>query len=318
MRHLTLTMEINVHRATLLALFFGLLLLPSAFAQEGKPADTPAMKRASVPGGELEYEVRGDGEPVLLIHGSLIAASFLPVMDEDALDDFRLIRYHRRGYAGSTAAEGPPSTYIEQAAADAAALLEHLGVKRAHVVGHSYGGVIALQLALDTPEVAHSLVLLDPAGQPPVPESDSEEEDGSEGSIWPPIELYRSGNTEEAVDTFMQLVGGGSYSEWKADFARTIPGGAEQAVRDAATTFELEIPALGEWTFNMEKAERISAPVLWVSPSGPGLEEKKRAIQSWFPKAEFHVPEGVNHFLQMQDPRPVVEGIADFLRRHPF
>ncbi|NBB72410.1 MAG: hypothetical protein GVY35_01880 [Bacteroidetes bacterium] len=46
------------------------------------------MRRAPVQGGELEYEVRGDGEPVLLIHGAFIAASFLPVMDEPSLANY--------------------------------------------------------------------------------------------------------------------------------------------------------------------------------------------------------------------------------------
>ena len=46
----------------------------------------------------LEYEERGDGEPVLLIHGALIATTFVPLMSEPALADrYRLIRYHRAG-----------------------------------------------------------------------------------------------------------------------------------------------------------------------------------------------------------------------------
>ena len=105
------------------------------------------LKRASVRGGELEYEVRGEGEPVLLIHGSHIAGAFLPFMADPALANYRQIRYHRRGFAGSTACEG--SFSIAQQAADARALLRHMGLRRAHIVGHSYGGAIAFQLALD-------------------------------------------------------------------------------------------------------------------------------------------------------------------------
>lgn len=110
----------------------------------------------------LEYEAHGDGEPVLLIHGSHIAAAFLPLMREAALaDQYRLIRYHRRGFAGSDPHSGAFS--IEQQAQDALALMKHLGVERAHVVGHSYGGAAAAQLALDAPSFVHSLVMLDPA-----------------------------------------------------------------------------------------------------------------------------------------------------------
>lgn len=120
------------------------------------------MNRARIDGAELEYEVRGDGEPVVLVHGSHIADAFAPLLAEPALTErYQLVMYHRRGFAGCTRAEGPLS--IAQQAADCRALIQHLGVQRTHVVGYSYGGPIVLQLTLDTPEVVHSLSLLEPA-----------------------------------------------------------------------------------------------------------------------------------------------------------
>ena len=116
------------------------------------------MDRAKVNGVELEYEVRGAGEPVLLID-MLIADCFVPLLPEPALaDDYQLIRYHKRGWVGST--HTPPPVSIGQHAADAAALLEHLGVRRAHIAGHSTGASIGVQLALDRPERVHPLTLL--------------------------------------------------------------------------------------------------------------------------------------------------------------
>ena len=122
---------------------------------------TKPMPRARVDGAELEFEVTGAGEPVLLIHGAFIAEAYAPLCAEPALNSrYRLVRYHRRGYAGSSPVRAPFS--LGQQAADCRALLEHLGIERAHVVGHSSGGVIALRLALDAPEVVHSLILLEP------------------------------------------------------------------------------------------------------------------------------------------------------------
>ena len=84
-----------------------------------------------------------------------------PLLAEpDLAHRYQLILYHRRGYGGSSCAAGPIG--IAQQAADCQALLRSLGVERAHVVGHSYGGNVALQLALDAPDVAHSLALLEP------------------------------------------------------------------------------------------------------------------------------------------------------------
>jgi len=55
----------------------------------------------------LDYEANGDGEAVLLIHGGHVADGFLPLMSEASLaDGYRLIRYRRRGYAGSDPLSG--------------------------------------------------------------------------------------------------------------------------------------------------------------------------------------------------------------------
>ena len=101
----------------------------------------------------------GSGEPVLLI-SPVIADGFLPLVAEPALADrHQLIRYHKRGWCGSTDTGAPVS--VADHAADAAALLDRLGVSRAHIVGHSSGAAVALQLALDHPERVHTLALLE-------------------------------------------------------------------------------------------------------------------------------------------------------------
>ena len=67
------------------------------------------MDRAKVNGVELEYEVRGSGEPLLLIN-PVVAEGFVPLLGEPALvDRYRLIRYHKRGWGGSTHTPPPVS-----------------------------------------------------------------------------------------------------------------------------------------------------------------------------------------------------------------
>src|SRR3954467_11035137 len=117
------------------------------------------MESAEVNSVVLEYEVVGSGEPVLLI-SPVLADGFLPLFSEPALaDHYQLIRYHKRGWVGSTHTPSPVS--VATHAADAAALLEHLGVPRAHIAGHSSGAAVGAQLALDRPETVHSLMLLE-------------------------------------------------------------------------------------------------------------------------------------------------------------
>src|SRR6266851_2715389 len=100
------------------------------------------MQFAVVNGVKIEFEVEGTGEPMLLIHGASVAETFKPLMAEPTLARFRKVRIHRRGYAGSERVTAPLS--FPEHAADAAALLRHLGIAKAHVAGHSYGGLTAL------------------------------------------------------------------------------------------------------------------------------------------------------------------------------
>src|SRR6185503_2713851 len=82
------------------------------------------MRPVTVNGARLEYAVSGKGDPVLLIHGSILADAFAPLARDPALGKYRLIRYHRRGFAGSGRAQG--AVTIAEQAADARALLERL------------------------------------------------------------------------------------------------------------------------------------------------------------------------------------------------
>ena len=119
------------------------------------------MQRVNLHGADLEYEVQGSGEPLLLIHGSILADAYFPLRAEPSIaDHYRVISYHRRGFAGSVVPVIP--FMIAQQAADGRALLQHLGIPRAHVAGHSYGAAIAIQWALDVPTAIQSLALFEP------------------------------------------------------------------------------------------------------------------------------------------------------------
>ena len=264
------------------------------------------MQRAKVNGVELEYEVRGTGEPVLLIHGSHIARSYLPLLAQrELVERYSLIRYHRRGFLGSTPVRG--SLSIVEQAADAAALLEHLQVGPAHVVGHSYGGAIALQLAADAPERVQSLVLLE-AALLSVPRAQ-----GVIDLVRAAGERYRLGDWEAAQDLFL-----GSPEE-RADVSRNVPGALEQALRDTDTYFGVEAPAHEAWQFGPEQARRITAPTLFVlgERSSKLYVECRDQIAEWIPQTETAVLPGATHLLHIQQPAGAARILLDFLPRHP-
>jgi pimeloyl-ACP methyl ester carboxylesterase len=215
------------------------------------------MEKARLNGVTLEYEVKGSGEPVLLITGAHMAAGYLPFMSQGTLfDRYQLIRYHKRGLAGSS--HTPPPFSLADHAADAARLLDHLAVGPAHIVGHSSGGSIALQLALDRPEYVRTLVLLEPA-MLTVP--------GAEAFIakaGPSLEAYAAGDHAAAVALFLSAVSGLDWETCRSVIEEHVPGGVAQAVNDADTFFGIELPALGSWTLTPESAATITRPVLSV------------------------------------------------------
>ncbi len=265
------------------------------------------MNRARVNGAELEYEVKGSGEPVLFIHGSHIARSFLPLLAQPSLTEkYKLIRYHRRGFLGSTPARGSMS--IKDQAADAQALLEYLHMSPAHIVGHSYGGAIALQLAVDAPTHVHSLVLLEVA-LTTVPRWKAVR-DLNDATT----ELYRQGDWEAAVDAFL-----GSPAE-RAAVARNVPGGLEQAIRDLDTYFRVEVPAHEEWLFTEVEGKQITQPVLFIqgSESQEFYEECRDQIRQWMPQTETAVLHEATHLLHMQQPAGAAALLLAFFARHPL
>ena len=273
------------------------------------------MERAKVNGVELEYEVRGSGEPVLLI-SPVVAGAFVPFLSAPPLvDRYRLIRYHKRGWGESThTAHTTPPVRIADHAADATALLEHLGVSRAHVAGHSSGGSIALQLAFERPDLVYTLALLEPSLFS-VPSAQALLERAA-----PSVEAYHSGDHEGAVVGFLSLVSGLDRETCRGVIQENVPGSIAQAISDADTLFGVELPAVGAWEFGRDEAAVITQPVLsvlgtetetlWVEVAG--------LLRSWFPQVEELAVDGVGHLLQMQRPEPVARGLASFLSRYPM
>lgn len=134
----------------LLLLGGALLLADSAHGQTGT---------AEANGVSLPYEITGSGKPLVLIHGWAVHMGFWDTDVEALARHYTVIRYDRRGFGGAT---GKPDLTADPA--DLEALLNELGIPRAHVMGHSQGAAVALTFALRYPEMVDGLVLF---GAPP-------------------------------------------------------------------------------------------------------------------------------------------------------
>jgi pimeloyl-ACP methyl ester carboxylesterase len=270
------------------------------------------MEHAKVNGVELEYEVGGSGEPLLLI-SPVLADGFVPLVSEPSLAErYQLVRYHKRGWVGSTHTSSAVS--VADHAADAAALLDHLGIARAHVAGHSSGAAVAAQLALDEPERVVTLALLE-LSLFSVPSGES----FLRGAA-PVLETYAVGDHEAALAMFLPAVSGLDWPTCQDLLDERLPGAIAQAVKDADTFFGVELPGLIEWTFGAEQASSIHQPVLSVLGSDTQLlwVEVAEFLRTWIADVEERVIDGVGHLLHIQRPAPVADAIADFVGRHPI
>lgn len=106
----------------------------------------------------LHYELSGAGPPVLFIQGVGVTGEGWRPQVRGLAHDFQTLIFDNRGIGKSQPVRGPNT--IEAMAEDARALMDTAGWESAHVVGHSMGGVIAQQLALDCPKRVRSMSLL--------------------------------------------------------------------------------------------------------------------------------------------------------------
>ncbi|BCL38433.1 alpha/beta fold hydrolase [Nostoc sp. MS1] len=116
------------------------------------------MPKVHVNGIDLFYDIKGNGKPLVLISGLLCDHSYWSLIMPSLTSQYQVIRLDNRGMGRSSAPDSPYT--IRQMADDVAALLDHIGIDRVHIGGHSMGGQIAQEFVLAYPQKAQSLLLL--------------------------------------------------------------------------------------------------------------------------------------------------------------
>jgi pimeloyl-ACP methyl ester carboxylesterase len=148
----------------LFAVLMGVVLSGAAEPQDkvGKTAEpqTTLKKRGYAPvnGLKMYYEIHGNGYPVILLHGGVGASDwFAPIVPKLA-QGRQVILVHLQGH-GHTVDIDRPLRY-ERMADDVAALLKHLGIEQADLLGYSLGAGVALRTAIQHPEQVRKLVVI--------------------------------------------------------------------------------------------------------------------------------------------------------------
>ena len=263
-----------------------------------------------VGGVELEYWAKGVGEPVVFLHGGVLTDWFGPLADElSRTSSYRLVSYHRPGYGNSTM-PSQPITMAGQAEC-CLALMRHLGLAKAHLVGHSIGACIALQATLQEPEAVASLALL----EPPVMTATADPSPALT-VLRATAALWKQGDAAGAMDAFMRGIVDPDYERV---LDRTLGTWREDALKGTDAFFQTDQPALQAWRFEKPEAARIRRPaILFLGENSSRVnairEPVHRTLLSWLPNAEGRTLEGATHLLPLQEPAPIAALLTAFYK----
>lgn len=286
----------------------------------GYPTDPNKM--AAVGDANLRYFDVGSGDPVLLIHGTSLADALATPLRNytDFFSGRRVVSYYRAGYNGSTCADGGVS--IADGARHAVALLDHLGISKAHLVAFSFGGVIGFEAILKYPERFASAALLEPY----LPREGAAAIEANTRAYLEAMQIYQTGDKMGAGLKWMEAVCG-------PDFLSAVQMTGPLDVWDRAaaamqTTFEIDFPAMAGWGFTPSRADDYApkkslVPVLacmGLHSEGamPGFRETQEFLMRWLPNVERSGIPGATHGMQSMNPRAVGEALVEFIKRHPI
>ena len=267
------------------------------------------MPTATVNGVRLFYTLTGvAGAPLALVHGSWGDHSGWDPVAPALAERFRVLAYDRRGHSQSECPPGQGSA--EEDAADLAALLEHLGLAPAHVVGISFGGSIALRLALRRPDLVRSVV----AQEPPLFGllADDPAHGPAMGGVLARIEAVAgrlaAGDAEGGTRQFMETVGLGP-AGWEQ-----IPPAARQRLVGNAPTFLDEARDPGAFALDLAALAACPLPVLLTHgdqsfPFYPAIVAKLAAV---LPRAETRLFAGAGHVAIRTHPAEYAAAVAAF------
>jgi pimeloyl-ACP methyl ester carboxylesterase len=251
------------------------------------------------------YEVRGDGPPLLLIHGLGYDRFGWGSLPDLLAEDFRIVLFDNRGVGDSDVPEGPYA--VPQMVEDAIAVLDAAGIDRAHVLGVSLGGYIAQELALAHPDRLDRLVLAStaPGGARSVPMPAKgvdafgrfptlERQAGLRLMVENSLGEYGVREQPELVDEIYA---------YRLERGPTLAGWQAQAY--AGATFDA-----------YDRAAEIAAPTLVLQGTGDNVVDPRNAelLAELIPKARLELVPDRGHLLVWQEAERIAPIVKEFLQ----
>ncbi len=272
------------------------------------------MPSIDVNGARVAYAAAGSGETVLLLHSSASSSAQWRSLTEILQARWRVLAPDLHGYGQTAQRPGPASPGLGDEAALAAAVLAE-SAEPIHLVGHSYGGAVALRFAADRPERLLSLTLIEPVafhllcGAP---------EGTAEHGLFSEVAALAAAVTESAAEgdgrrgiaRFIDYWNGaGAWMRMRPDAQAALARQAAQVARDfrAAMTDPTRLRAL----------RGIATPALVLRGSAsPGPTRRIAALVAQvLPNARLQTIDGAGHMLPLTHPAAVNAAVAGHLSR---
>jgi 3-oxoadipate enol-lactonase len=261
------------------------------------------MSTARLNGIDVYFERRGDGPPVLFLNSSGSTLDGMRVLLDVFTGRLDLLAYDQRGLGRTEIPPGPYS--MADYAADAIALLDHVGWDRARVVGISFGGMVAQELAVTEPDRVEKLALLCT----------------SPGGVLPSYPLHEMAALTQAerAERYLTILDSRFTGDWLAqhdsDRALVEMLAARQLGEKSAEVQRGEAEQLAARAAHdvLDRLPEVSAPTLVAAGRFDGIAPlpNSEAIAAAIPGAELRIYEG-GHAFFAQDPRALPE-VIDFL-----
>ncbi len=257
---------------------------------------------------QLYYEIAGEGKPLVLSHAAFLDSRMFDALWETLARHFRVIRYDMRGFGQS----GPVRGLVNRRN-DLDHLLTALDVTQAHLVGCSNGGQISLDLALEQPQRAASLTLVDSTPS------------GFEVQGLPPryllemFEAVQRGDVDRGNELQIRIWLDGEYREpsqidpalrQKALAMNRIPVTRNTfLMADAQPASPLDPPAI-------TRLETVACPTLIVAGSldHPEVRRAAEEMAARIPNARKVILEGSGHVPSYEQPETFAALLLDFLQ----
>jgi 3-oxoadipate enol-lactonase len=285
----------------LVALLWGVNCAEKEATEQGLDVKTGFIESGMA---KLYFEEAGEGRPIVMIHGGLLNAKMWDGQFERFARRYRVVRYDARGHGRSTS---EPDTFSHHE--DLRSIVKGLGLEKPVIMGLSMGGYIAIDFALEYPDMPGALVLVSPGltGY----EFKSEEFIDFRNRIAKAVE---AGDSEAMVEAFQTV--------W-TDGPRRRPEGVDPAVREKVRLMVSD--NVERWDernveyrplpFAIERLDSINVPVLVVvgDIDMPGILEIVDLIESRVPGARRIVVPNVAHMINMEKPAEFDRIVLEFL-----